>query len=202
MLVLDVTESMRGLDVAPTRIEALALAMARFVREAPHDVRVGVIEIGRTVRLVVDPAAGRQAALKAVYGLEPDGTIDLDQGFTAAVRLTLKLPGMTSARDQAGYLPALMLVASDGNSEGVIVSPLPAARRAAAAGLRVDGVVVGTPHGTVRFQFAGGPVQSVPVPSDPARIEAITSAAGGTTFRAPTAPCLAGLLDALARSLR
>lgn len=103
------------------------------------------------------------------------------------IKLAQTTLGKRGIRHRPGhYLPALVLLESDGAQNRGTITPPQAARQARAAGIRVDGVGLGTPTGTENFG-AGTCHEKIPVPPDPHVVQLISNLAGGQAFTATTA---------------
>jgi Ca-activated chloride channel family protein len=201
VLLVDVSGSMRSNDVKPTRLGAAVAAMRGFVDRLPESVEVGVVAFSSDATIVLPPTRDRARARAALAQLEPQAGTALGDGLAAATRLvvtTLQDEGIR--RGNARYLPAAVVLESDGAQNRGRTSPARATAQAKAAGVRVFGVSLGTPQGTVPFG-AGMFVNAIPVPPDPAVVRSIAGATGGTSYVAPTAARLAAVYRRLAARL-
>jgi Ca-activated chloride channel family protein len=201
VLLVDVSGSMRATDVQPTRLKATVAAMQTFLDQLPKRFEVGVVTFSSTAEVVQAPTRDRRLVLQALASLSPQAGTGLGDGLAAAVKLTVDSLARQGIRRAPGHdLPAVIVLQSDGASNRGTVTPLQAAHRAEAAGLRVDGVSLGTPGGTVRFglrQYA----TSVPVPPDPKTVAQIAHVTGGESFTAPTANRLNAIYSRLGSTI-
>jgi Ca-activated chloride channel family protein len=139
--------------------------------------------------------------LNALSSLSPEAGTALGDGLEAAVTLTVASLEREGIRRAPGHdLPAVIVLQSDGAQNRGALSPMEAARRAKGAGIRVDGVALGTPDGVVKFGY-GIYSSSIPVPPDPTTVAQIASVTGGAEFRAPTAARLEAIYSGLAASI-
>jgi Ca-activated chloride channel homolog len=201
VLLVDVSGSMRSSDVRPTRLEAAVAAMRSFADRLPDGVEVGVVSFSSTAQVVQAPTRDRARLRAALRTLEPQAGTALGDGLARATRLaarTLERDGV--GRDAAGFLPAAIVLESDGAQNRGRVMPLAAARAAKAAGIRVYGVALGKPDGTVEFGF-GLSVNAIPVPPDARTVAAVAHATGGSSYVAEDAARLAAAYRRIADRL-
>jgi Ca-activated chloride channel family protein len=176
---------MQANDVRPNRITAAVDAMRTFVNRLPSKTEVGLVEFSTYPAVVASPTTNHAAILNALDLLGPEGATALGDGLGTAIQVvktTLAQEGV-KRKDQAD-VPGAIVLLSDGAQNRGTLQPLQAAARAKAAGIRVDTIAFGTPHGTVQFEGVPG---VIPVPPDPATMRAIASATGGQMFDAQTA---------------
>ena len=201
VLLVDVSGSMRATDVRPTRLDATVAAMQTFLGQLPKRFEVGVVSFSTTAKVVQTPTRDRPLVLKALGSLSPQAATGLGDGLAAAVTLTVASLAQQGIRRAPGHdLPAVIVLESDGAQNRGTITPLQAARRAKAAGLRVDGVALGTRNGVVKFGY-GAYITHVPVPPDPKTVAQIAQVTGGETFTAPTAGRLQAIYSSLASSI-
>jgi Ca-activated chloride channel family protein len=188
VLLVDVSGSMRADDVKPTRLAASVAAMSAFVGRLPDRIEVGIVAFGSEARTVLPPTRDRAPVRAALTLLAPEAGTALGDGLAAATRLVVSTledegVGLGAAR----YLPAVIVLESDGAQNRGRTTPARAAAEAKAAGVRVFGVSLGTPGGSVPFGGYGAVTNSIPVPPDPATVRSIARATGGTSFTARSA---------------
>lgn len=138
MLAIDVSDSMRKTDIAPSRLDAAREAARRFLDSAPEDVRVGLVAFADTADVVVSPTDDRGALRAALAG--PRFTqvrVGTAIGDALSVALTsleaagALTPPPATPQQSAGRV----LLLTDGAQSAGQVQPQDAAQRA--AGLRV-----------------------------------------------------------------
>ncbi len=152
LLAFDVSNSMRADDVAPSRLAAAQAAAKGFVEEQPGTVDVGVMVFGDQALLTQAPTDDRSAALAAINRLSASGGTSLGQAILVALgTITGKpvtLPEEGATPPDLGYWPsATIVVFSDGQETGG-PDVEAAAELAAAAGVRIQAVGVGTAKGS------------------------------------------------------
>jgi len=181
VLVVDVSGSMKAQDVKPTRLGATTAAMRAFVDRLPDDVGVGLVAFSSDAKVVQAPTLDRARVRRALASLEPLAGTALGDGLAAATAL--------ATRESGRYLPAAIVLESDGAQNRGRTMPLQAARLAKAAGIPVYGIALGKPDGTVEFGY-GLFVNSIPVPPDAPTVRSIARATGGAAFVARDAAAL------------
>ncbi|HYR15313.1 MAG TPA: VWA domain-containing protein, partial [Mycobacterium sp.] len=84
MLVIDVSQSMRATDVAPSRMAAAQDAAKQFADELTPGINLGLIAYGGTATVLVSPTANRAEMKAAIDQLHPeDRTATGEAIFTA-----------------------------------------------------------------------------------------------------------------------
>jgi Ca-activated chloride channel family protein len=153
LLAFDVSNSMRAADVEPTRLGAAQAAAADFVAEQPDSVDVGVLVFGDQALLTQAPTEDHTAALAAIKRATAGGGTSLGQAILVALGtitgkpVSLPAEGQTAPPADLGYWPsATIVVFSDGQETGG-PDVEAAAELAAAAGVRIQTVGVGTERG-------------------------------------------------------
>ncbi len=222
LLAMDISGSMRATDVAPTRLDAAKAAAISFIDQIPEGVRIGIVSFASQPNTLVSPTTDRAALKVAIEGLSPrDGTAmgdalmqvldiaeDIQAAGTAGEPGPSATPEVSSAPDASADpngsvdrpsgepLVAAILLSDGANSVGT-AEPLDAADRAAALGVPIYTIALGTPEGriTVNDQF-GQPV-TLDVPPDTETLEQIAETTGAQAFDAPSAADLQAVYDNL-----
>lgn len=151
LLAFDVSNSMRAEDVAPSRLAAARTAATTFVEEQPGTVDVGVLVFGDQALLTQAPTDDHDAVLAAIGRLSASGGTSLGQailvGLGTITGKPVTLPEEGAPAPDLGYWPsATIVVFSDGQETGG-PDVEAAAELAAAAGVRIQAVGVGTERG-------------------------------------------------------
>ncbi|SDT78452.1 VWA domain-containing protein [Actinoplanes derwentensis] len=154
LLAFDVSNSMSADDVAPTRLAAAQQAATAFVEDQPDTVDVGVLVFGDQALLTQAPTDDHAAAVAAIGRVSPSGGTSLGQAILVALGTITGKPvslpsteGGAQATSDLGYWPsATIVVFSDGEETGG-PDVQAAAELAAAAGVRIQTVGVGTAKG-------------------------------------------------------
>lgn len=151
LLAFDVSNSMRADDVSPTRLGAAQAAAREFVEEQPGTVDVGVLVFGDQALLTQAPTDDHEASLAAINRLATGGGTSLGQallvGLGTITGKPVGLPQNGTPPPDLGYWPsATIVVFSDGQETGG-PDVTAAAELAAAAGVRIQTVGIGTERG-------------------------------------------------------
>ena len=197
VLAFDVSNSMSATDVAPTRLGAAQAAATGFVEDQPDTVDVAVLPFGDQALLTQAPTDNHAAAVAAIKRLHPGGGTSLGQAILVALSTItgkpVTLPADGSTPPAIGYWPsATIVIFSDGQQTGG-PDATAAAGLAAAAGVRIQTVGVGTARGaTVQvdgFQLATA--------LDEALLTTVAQTSGGAYHRAGDAATLADSTKAI-----
>ena len=187
VLLADVSDSMQATDVHPARIYAAVNAMHDFVDELPQSDKVGLITFSDKAKVLAAPTTNHAAVDSALDSISPEGGTALGIGVEAAVKLLLaSLATDGIYRTPGQYLPAAIVLESDGAQDRGTISPLSAAQLAQAAGIRIYGVALGTRHGYIA-QGAGLLREVVRVLPDPSTVQMLAHQSGGLAYDATTA---------------
>ncbi len=153
LLAFDASNSMTAGDVQPTRLAAAQAAAAGFVEKQPDTVDVGVLVFGDQALLTQEPTDDHTAAIAAINRVSAGGGTSIGQailvglGTITGKPITLPAEGATPDTEALGYWPsATIVVFSDGEQTGG-PDATAAAELAAAAGVRIQTVGVGTARG-------------------------------------------------------
>ena len=219
VLTMDVSASMRATDVDPTRLAAAQRAASDFVDQLPERFKVGLVAFSTEARVVLAPTTDRAAVHAALDG--PPGRRGTALGD--AIALSLEAAGIDAgrrprraaaaapsaspdpirlrigrggSRHRRPPLVATVLLSDGANSTGTL-EPQEAADRAAAAGVPVYTIALGTADGVVDVPDRNGTLHTLEVPPDPDTLAAIAETTGGRFFEAPTASDLAQIYENL-----
>lgn len=164
VLAIDVSVSMLAEDVAPNRLAAAQAAAKKFIAAQPESVRLGLVQFGGYAMTAHPPDVRREAVMQAIDRLQPQYGTAI--GEAILVSLETALPGadpratsLRAAQASAGASAhsagaeedkahAAIILLTDG-SNTVGTPPLNAARVAAAHGVRIYTVGVGTESGAM-----------------------------------------------------
>ncbi len=227
LLTIDVSGSMQATDVSPTRLDAARSAAQSFIDQLPAGIRVGIVAFASRPVTLVSPTVDRGALKTALDGLTArDGTamgdalmqtLDLAEKIqaesaAAATPGPSGSPGSTagpSASPDPSSSPspgtaaadkplvATILLSDGANSVGR-AEPLQAAQRAAALGVPIYTIALGTPTGQVTVDDPQtGQAVILDVPPDTATLAQIAEITNATAFNAPTAQDLSAVYSNL-----
>ncbi|BCJ62865.1 VWA domain-containing protein [Micromonospora endophytica] len=184
VLAVDVSNSMTADDVAPTRLGAAQRAAREFVQAQPETLDIGLVAFGQAALVVQAPTADRDAVVAAIDRLSTGGGTSLGTAILAAlstiVGQPVTLPADGEPAPDLGYWgSASIVVLSDGEETGGGVDTEAAAVLAAAAGVRIETVGVGTTGGA-RVEVDGYQLATA---LDERLLTAVAQVSGGTYHR-------------------
>jgi Ca-activated chloride channel family protein len=194
VLAIDVSKSMIGQDVRPNRLQAAQQAALEILEAVAGSARVAVVAFSDYAQVLVPPTTDREAAREALAGLKVLQATGVGAAIVEALRIlpgrpealgdrlaALTQPGgprhpapPASAPAPEALPPAAVVILSDGVSN-LGVDPTAAARLARDANVKIYGVGVGAPGGSV-MEVDG---QLVLVPFDPTLLQQIAQLTGG-----------------------
>jgi Ca-activated chloride channel family protein len=199
ILVIDASRSMQAQDVRPTRLAAAQAAARTFLDRVPKRLRVALIVFTGDVQVAAPPTTDHQLVRQSIdeigtfmsFGGTAIGdaiarAVELAQEALAGDRTLASIRSAAPSRGRARGLVSIVFL-SDGRQNRGVIPPLEGAALAAAAGIPVYTIALGTPNGAVRgrsgFGFGRG-FRAVP---DPATLRRIARMTGGEFFEARTA---------------
>jgi Ca-activated chloride channel family protein len=174
MLAEDISSSMQSTDVTPSRLEAARRAAQAFLGKVPSAVQVGLLEFSRTTTVLQSPTSSHEDTRSALAEpVRTGGGTAVGKAITTALQELQSVPRIAGKRP-----PGAIVLISDGTSN-VGVSPLAAARQAAAQHIPIFTISVGTPDGTIPAKRGA---TTVPVPVSRQQLAQIAKVSGGRTF--------------------
>jgi Ca-activated chloride channel family protein len=219
ILAMDVSGSMRAVDVEPNRISAAQAAAKAFVAEQPANVRIGVVSFAATASVVQVPTRNRDDIIGAIERFQLQRGTAIGSGIIVALATIFPdagidvgslIYGRNAPRgmplDQAGkadkpefkpvppgsYSSAAIILLTDGQRTTGPDS-IEAARMAADRGVRVFTVGFGTTSGeTIGFEG-----WSMRVRLDEATLKEIANMTRGQYFYAGSAKDLKKVYESL-----
>jgi Ca-activated chloride channel family protein len=219
ILAMDVSGSMRAVDVQPNRISASQAAAKAFVAEQPSNVRIGVVSFAGTASVVQPPTHNREDIIAAIDRFQLQRATAIGSGIIvslatifpdAGIDVSSLIYGRNAPRgvplDEArkaekpafkpvppgSYTSAAIILLTDGQRTTGPDS-LEAARMAADRGVRVFTVGFGTRSGeTIGFEG-----WSMRVRLDEETLKAIAKMTHGEYFYAGTATDLKKVYESL-----
>ncbi len=199
VLVVDTSRSMLSTDVRPTRLDAAKAAAQTFLERAPGKLRVGLVTFSGDVSVAAVPTRDRERVRRSVGEItrwQAGGGTAIGDALARAVELGRSAFGETAGGTGTGSkVPenaVSILFLSDGRQNRGLLPPAEGASRAAAAGIPVFTVALGTDRpdgggGGSPGSFGGsgfGGFNRVP---DRATLRAIAEATDGEYFAARSA---------------
>lgn len=182
MLVVDVSQSMRATDVAPSRLAAAQEAAKQFADQLTPGINLGLIAYAGTATVLVQPTTNREATKNGLDKLQLADRTATGEGIFTALQAIATVGAVIGGGDERP--PARIVLMSDGK-ETVPSNPdnpkgaYTAARTAKDQGVPISTVSFGTPYGYVEIND-----QRQPVPVDDEMLDKIAKLSGGDAFTA------------------
>ncbi|MFT4088462.1 MAG: VWA domain-containing protein [Gordonia sp. (in: high G+C Gram-positive bacteria)] len=187
MLVVDVSNSMKSTDVAPTRLQAAQAAGKRFADELTPGINLGLVSFAGTASTLVSPTPDHRATKTALGKLKLADKTATGEGIFAALDQIQTLNAALGG--DAAAPPAHIVLLSDGK-QTVPDSPddprggFTAARKAKEKNIPVSTISFGTLNGTVDLTEPDGRTDRVRVPVDDESLHKIANLSGGGFYTA------------------
>ena len=209
VLAVDTSGSMQATDVSPNRMEATKEAVRRFVEAQPDGVEIGIVSFSDAGAVLQPPTEDRDDVLRTIDRLRPQQGTNIGGGLAAALDAIAQAadttrtgptappsptPAAGAAQEAEAPPPASVVLVSDGESN-TGPPPLDVAREAAAAGVRVYTVGIGTAQG-ITLRVNG---QSILTRLDEAALRGMAELTGGRYLSAQDEAQLTEVYDELAR---
>lgn len=181
MLVVDMSNSMKATDVAPTRLKAAEQAATQFSNQLTPGINLGLVGFAKIPYLLVPPTPQHQATVEALKNLQfADGTATGEAILTA-------LHAIEAAAVAGGDAPppARIVLLSDGGENKPRDPNDPhdgcytAARLAKDHGVPISTIAFGTQQGSIEMDG-----QRVAVPASSDQMKTIARLAGGQFYTA------------------
>jgi Ca-activated chloride channel homolog len=182
MLVIDVSQSMRATDVAPSRLAAAQEAAKQFADQLTPGINLGLIAYAGTATVLVSPTTNRDATKVAIDKLQLADRTATGEGIFTALQAIATVGAVIGGGDEPP--PARVVLMSDGK-ETVPSNPdnpkgaYTAARTSKDQGVPISTVSFGTPYGYVEINE-----QRQPVPVDDEMLKKIAELSGGEAYTA------------------
>jgi Ca-activated chloride channel homolog len=182
MLVIDVSQSMRATDVAPSRLVAAQEAAKQFADQLTPGINLGLIAFAGTATVLTSPSTNRAATKAAIDQLQLADRTATGEGIFTALQAIATVGAVMGGGDEPP--PARIVLMSDGK-ETVPSNPenpkgaYTAARTAKDQGVPISTVSFGTPYGFVTINE-----QQQPVPVDAEMLNKIAELSGGNAYTA------------------
>jgi Ca-activated chloride channel family protein len=182
MLVIDVSQSMRATDVAPSRLAAAQEAAKQFADQLTPGINLGLIAYAGTATVLVSPTTNRDSTKAAIDKLQLADRTATGEGIFTALQAIATVGAVIGGGDEPP--PARIVLMSDGK-ETVPSNPdnpkgaYTAARTADDQGVPISTVSFGTKYGYVEIND-----QRQPVPVDDEMLKKIAELSGGDSFTA------------------
>jgi Ca-activated chloride channel family protein len=195
VLAVDVSGSMAATDVKPSRLGAVDALLTKFVTGLPPTIRVALVTFSQNFAVRVPPTFDHAQVIEALPHTAAFQGSAISDAVVGAVQTAVHSAaissGATHTTGKSTQPPAAVLIASDGGQNSGQLTPDDAAALARKAGVPVSALAIGTPGGSVTQELkVNGTSRTSPVvtqvPAQPATLEQIATASGGTFFPAQT----------------
>ncbi len=199
MLVIDVSQSMRATDVAPSRLVAAQEAAKQFADQLTPGINLGLIAYAGTATVLVSPTTNREATKNGIDKLQLADRTATGEGIFTALQAIATVGAVIGGGDEPP--PARVVLMSDGK-ETVPSNPdnpkgaYTAARTAKDQGVPISTVSFGTPYGYVEIND-----QRQPVPVDDEMLKKIADLSGGEAFTASSLEQLKEVFSSLQQQI-
>jgi len=198
VLVTDISGSMTATDVEPTRMAAAQSAAHDLVEDLPDGFRISLVTFSAGVRTVVAPTTDKVLVNDAIDALKPIGGTAMGDGILegiAASQMGAQPPegeeptarDSESNDDEDEDPPVIMVLLSDGANTLGQADPIEAAEEAAALGIPIFAIALGTEDGVATVTDQQGRQRSLRVPPDEETLMEIAEMTDGAFFSAPSA---------------
>jgi Ca-activated chloride channel family protein len=195
MLVIDVSQSMRATDVAPSRLAAAQEAAKQFADQLTPGINLGLIAYAGTATVLVSPTTNRDSTKAAIDKLQLADRTATGEGIFTALQAIATVGAVIGGGDEPP--PARIVLMSDGK-ETVPSNPdnpkgaYTAARTADDQGVPISTVSFGTKYGYVEIND-----QRQPVPVDDEMLQKIAELSGGNAYTASSLEQLKAVFTSL-----
>lgn len=193
VLAFDVSGSMAADDLKPSRMEAARTAAIEFVQRQPATVQIGVVTFSDSGFTVLPPTYDQAAILATLNRMRPERGTSLSSGILTALNTLFMDPEQTryytnltptpaptpTPVPDGFYHPAAIILLTDGENTAP-PEPFDAAETAAAMGVRIYPVGIGSAAGTT-LEVEGFLVHTQ---LDEGTLQAIASITDGAYFNA------------------
>jgi Ca-activated chloride channel homolog len=218
ILALDISGSMRAIDIKPSRFDAAKAAAKAFIAKQPRNVRIGLVAFSSTATLVQPPTTRREdleasmdrlrtqrgTAVGSGILVSLDAIFEDDPGYKPPAPNDPLAPGAAQADPNAAppaaapgsYTAAAIVLLSDGQSN-TGPNPLDAADQASGRGVRVFTIGVGSSRGDT--VLAEGRAFRVQLDED--SLKKIAQNTAGAYYRADNEADLLRIYEALGTRL-
>src|SRR5689334_8282208 len=86
ILAMDVSGSMRAVDVQPTRLAAAQEAARAFINDQPHNVKIGVVSFAGTAAVVQAPTENREDLIAAIDRFQLQRATAIGSGILVSLK--------------------------------------------------------------------------------------------------------------------
>ena len=167
IFTLDVSGSMRSIDITPSRLGAAEAAVMAFIQRQKASTQIGLVAFSNFGEIIQAPTTDQEALQAAIDSLTTGRRTAIGSGILTSIDAIAEVdknvaPSVTDPSTQTeptpvpqgDYAPEIIVLLTDGQSNA---GPLPvdAAQQAADRGIRIYTIGYGTPNGSVPFGGGG-----------------------------------------------
>jgi Ca-activated chloride channel family protein len=181
MLAIDVSLSMKAVDVLPSRLDAAKEAAKSFVDLLPPRINVGLVKFGGTASVVVSPSTDRDALKVAIDKLQTQDSTAIGEAIETCLDSIKTFSHDATPKGDKPPAARIVLLSDGASNKGR--SPMQGANDAKAAQVPVSTIAFGKDDGVVDLPGYG----PQPVPPDPQTLHAVADATGGSFHTADSA---------------
>lgn len=168
IFTLDVSGSMRSVDIPPSRLGAAEAAVMAFIQRQKASTQIGLVAFSNFGEIIQAPTTDQEALQAAIDSLTTGRRTAIGSGILTSIDAIAEVdknvaPSVTDPSTQTeptpvpqgDYAPEIIVLLTDGQSNA---GPLPvdAAQQAVDRGIRIYTIGYGTPNGSVPFGGGGG----------------------------------------------
>jgi len=204
VFAVDVSGSMAARDIVPTRLRAARSLAIKVVQKLPSNYQVAVLTFGNKVQLAAQPTLDRQEVIAHLpKTITPLAGTSLGDGISAALSLIIQaIPDGVPVNRL--HPPGAIVVLTDGAQTGAGTEPQDAASVGYVYGIPINGVTIGTSHGSVTQPVKVDGFQTslaIAVPALPLTLQGIGQLTGGASLDGSSNELLAAAPGKLVRAL-
>lgn len=178
ILTMDVSRSMNQKDVSPSRLDAAVAAARTFLAQLPADYPVGLVTFADDATVVTPPVQDHQQVNDALNALGLAG----GTGTVIGDGLHASLGQIQQDWNANGQRPSAIVLLSDGRDTGSSTPPEQAAQDAAAKGVPVYTVVLGSTDPSSKGSANAGLLQDIADKTGGASFSAASSTELNTVY--------------------
>ncbi|MFM7088835.1 MAG: vWA domain-containing protein [Candidatus Paceibacterota bacterium] len=189
VFVIDISASMRAVDVQPSRLAVAKRSAIDFVNDLPRGYFASLIAYDSVPRLLVPPTTDKEVLVKGINGLTTGAGTATGDALDLAIDV-----GRAGSGDRVSEsintkdlftnpVQSVILLLSDGAQNGGVLDWESSAQRASRLGIPVHAVAFGTSSGVIDISTDNG-LEKVSVPPDELAMREISAITNGKLYGA------------------
>lgn len=179
MLTIDVSSSMKAMDLKPDRITEARKVAESFIDSRKND-NIGIVEFASQAYTICPLTTDHITLLSRLSEVTPG---ELQDGTAIGDALATAISRLNDSKSKS----KVVILLTDGSNNAGKISPSDAAKLAIPFGIRVYTIAVGTNSSTCPYPYDDGMVRqiiNIPVDVDEDPLKEIANLTGGEFFRA------------------